>query len=210
MSSGSQKVRKSGSDDSVVEYYGHELCEGEGRTQIQREDYSGPNRDSEGNSNKTTYSLFSDTDTAQSHKAIEQLKSRITIRVSWIYRMICMSKDARFGQETSQAKEETNDKILISNLAQILEKLCRQGQYVAIRFDDHWTSMDSRLTYCYQPWNWVWSIVTGWIDDDQDTRAGGPVQRPNNNEFVFLLSSKAGECNLNLIGTNRLVLCDFD
>lgn len=31
---------------------------------------------------------------------------------------------------------------------------------------------------------------------------------PNNPEFVFLLSSKAGGCGINLIGANRLVLFD--
>lgn len=33
---------------------------------------------------------------------------------------------------------------------------------------------------------------------------------PKENQFVFLLSSKAGGCGLNLIGGNRLVLFDPD
>lgn len=33
---------------------------------------------------------------------------------------------------------------------------------------------------------------------------------PNDRQFVFLLSSKAGGCGLNLIGGNRLVLFDPD
>lgn len=39
------------------------------------------------------------------------------------------------------------------------------------------------------------------------------VQRfndPDNNEFIFMLSSKAGGCGLNLIGANRLVMFDPD
>ena len=33
---------------------------------------------------------------------------------------------------------------------------------------------------------------------------------PNQRQFVFLLSSKAGGCGLNLIGGNRLILFDPD
>ena len=33
---------------------------------------------------------------------------------------------------------------------------------------------------------------------------------PEGNEFIFLLSSKAGGCGINLIGANRLILMDPD
>lgn len=33
---------------------------------------------------------------------------------------------------------------------------------------------------------------------------------PESNEFIFMLSSKAGGCGLNLIGANRLVMFDPD
>jgi len=33
---------------------------------------------------------------------------------------------------------------------------------------------------------------------------------PNSPEFVFLLSSKAGGCGLNLVGANHLILFDPD
>ncbi|KAF9199077.1 DNA-dependent ATPase protein rad54 [Haplosporangium sp. Z 27] len=89
----------------------------------------------------------------------------------------------------AKIKKDTNDKIvLISNYTQtldIFEKLCRQNQYGVLRLDGTMTIKKRQKL----------------VDRFND---------PDGNEFVFLLSSKAGGCGLNLIGANRLVLFDPD
>ncbi|KAL4067932.1 DNA repair protein, SNF2 family [Scleroderma citrinum] len=86
-------------------------------------------------------------------------------------------------------KTTTNDKIvLISNYTQTLdlfEKLCRSKKYGFFRLDGT-MSITKRQKL---------------VDQFND---------PNGNEFVFLLSSKAGGCGINLIGANRLILFDPD
>ncbi|POG80389.1 putative dna repair and recombination protein rad54 protein [Rhizophagus irregularis DAOM 181602=DAOM 197198] len=89
----------------------------------------------------------------------------------------------------AKIKNETNDKIvLISNYTQTLdlfEKLCRMKKYECLRLDGS-MSIKKRQELVNQ------------------------FNNPNNPEFVFLLSSKAGGCGINLIGANRLVLFDPD
>ncbi|KAI0636974.1 DNA repair protein, SNF2 family [Trametes polyzona] len=84
---------------------------------------------------------------------------------------------------------ETNDKIvLISNYTQTLdlfEKLLRSKKYGYFRLDGTMT-INKRQKL---------------VDQFND---------PNGKEFVFLLSSKAGGCGINLIGANRLILFDPD
>ena len=86
-------------------------------------------------------------------------------------------------------RQHTNDRIvLISNYTQTLDlfaQLCRQKGYPYVRLDGS-TGMGKRM-----------KLVTKFND---------PLQ----NQFAFLLSSKAGGCGLNLIGGNRLVLFDPD
>ncbi|KAK7054769.1 DNA-dependent ATPase protein rad54 [Paramarasmius palmivorus] len=86
-------------------------------------------------------------------------------------------------------KTHTNDKIvLISNYTQTLdlfEKLCRSKKYGYFRLDG------------------TMSIVKRQKLVDQ-------FNNPEGKEFIFLLSSKAGGCGINLIGANRLILFDPD
>jgi len=89
----------------------------------------------------------------------------------------------------AMTKATSNDKVvLVSNYTQTLdlfEKLCRLRRYIFVRLDG---SMSIRKRM---------KIVDRFND-------------PESNEFIFMLSSKAGGCGLNLIGANRLVMFDPD
>lgn len=84
---------------------------------------------------------------------------------------------------------ETNDKIvLISNYTQTLDmfdRLCRERNYGVLRLD-------------------------GSMNVNKRQKLVDKFNDPEGAESVFLLSSKAGGCGLNLIGANRLVLFDPD
>ena len=86
-------------------------------------------------------------------------------------------------------KRETNDKIvLISNYTQtldLIEKMCRYKKYGALRLD-------------------------GTMNINKRQKLVDRFNDPDGAEFIFLLSSKAGGCGINLIGANRLVLIDPD
>ncbi|CAH1775691.1 unnamed protein product [Owenia fusiformis] len=86
-------------------------------------------------------------------------------------------------------KATTDDKVvLVSNYTQTLdlfEKLCRYRGYIFVRLDGS-MSIKKRA-----------KVVEKFND-------------PCSPEFIFMLSSKAGGCGLNLIGANRLVMFDPD
>jgi len=76
--------------------------------------------------------------------------------------------------------------VIVSNATQTLDlfvALCRQRSYPFLRLDGS-TSISKR------------------------TKLVAQFNDPTRREFVFLLSSKAGGCGLNLVGANRLVLFD--
>ncbi|KAL9613256.1 MAG: hypothetical protein Q9167_002216 [Letrouitia subvulpina] len=89
----------------------------------------------------------------------------------------------------ARIRQDTNDKIvLISNYTQtldIFDKLCRSRGYGCLRLD-------------------------GTMNVNKRQKLVDKFNDPDGDEFVFLLSSKAGGCGLNLIGANRLVLFDPD
>ncbi|CCJ29865.1 unnamed protein product [Pneumocystis jirovecii] len=89
----------------------------------------------------------------------------------------------------ARIRKDTNDKIvLISNYTQtlnLLEKLCRSRRYGSLRLD-------------------------GTMNTNKRQKLIDKFNDPESDEFIFLLSSKAGGCGLNLIGANRLILFDPD
>lgn len=89
----------------------------------------------------------------------------------------------------ARIRQDTNDKIvLISNYTQTLdlfERLCRNRAYGCLRLD-------------------------GTMNVSKRQKLVDKFNDPEGKEVVFLLSSKAGGCGLNLIGANRLVLFDPD
>ena len=89
----------------------------------------------------------------------------------------------------ARIRQDTNDKIvLISNYTQtldIFDKLCRHRGYGCLRLD-------------------------GTMNVNKRQKLVDKFNDPEGEESVFLLSSKAGGCGLNLIGANRLVLFDPD
>ncbi|KAF8623451.1 hypothetical protein AX15_006237 [Amanita polypyramis BW_CC] len=86
-------------------------------------------------------------------------------------------------------RTQTNDKIvLISNYTQTLdlfEKLCQSKKYGFFRLD-------------------------GTMTITKRQKLVDQFNNPEGKEFIFLLSSKAGGCGINLIGANRLILFDPD
>ena len=86
-------------------------------------------------------------------------------------------------------RAKTDDKIvLISNYTQTLdlfERLCRSRRWGFFRLD-------------------------GTMNINKRQNLVDRFNNPEGSEFIFLLSSKAGGCGLNLIGANRLVLFDPD
>ncbi|XP_058820119.1 DNA repair and recombination protein RAD54-like [Topomyia yanbarensis] len=86
-------------------------------------------------------------------------------------------------------KMNTSDKIvLVSNYTQTLdlfEKLCRKRGYAYVRLDGTMTIKKR-----------------GKVVDE--------FNKADSKEFIFMLSSKAGGCGLNLVGANRLVMFDPD
>lgn len=86
-------------------------------------------------------------------------------------------------------KSNTSDKIvLVSNYTQTLdffEKMCRKRGYGYVRLD-------------------------GTMSIKKRGKTVEEFNKPESSQFIFMLSSKAGGCGLNLIGANRLVMFDPD
>ncbi|CDO94418.1 unnamed protein product [Kluyveromyces dobzhanskii CBS 2104] len=99
------------------------------------------------------------------------------------------SKFSVLARFLHKIRTESNDKIvLISNYTQtldLIEKMCYGNHYGVLRLD-------------------------GTMNINKRQKLVDRFNDPEGQEFIFLLSSKAGGCGINLIGANRLILLDPD
>lgn len=103
--------------------------------------------------------------------------------------------------------KQTNDKIvLISNYTQtldLMERLCRNKKSVSLNAPRR----SVRLPVC--PYIRYGCLrLDGTMNVNKRQKLVDRFNDPDGKEFVFLLSSKAGGCGINLIGANRLILFD--
>ncbi|KAF9535262.1 DNA repair protein, SNF2 family [Crepidotus variabilis] len=110
-------------------------------------------------------------------------RSSLPVRCDWGGKFLVLERFLH------QIHTQTTDKIvLISNYTQTLdlfEKLCRNKKYGFFRLD-------------------------GTMTITKRQKLVDQFNNPEGKEFIFLLSSKAGGCGINLIGANRLILFDPD
>ena len=123
------------------------------------------------------------------------------------------------GNPTSRSfltkmRAETNDKIvLISNFTSTLDlfqKLCDSKRCVVVRFSSRSPSRRRRADRRPLPRarSFGWLRLDGTMTVNKRQKLVDQFNDPDGDKTVFLLSSKAGGCGINLIGANRLILFD--
>lgn len=86
--------------------------------------------------------------------------------------------------QTMRAAKQGERIVVVSNYTQtldLIQGMCDQAGYPVLRLD-------------------------GTVTSTRRTKIVDEFNAPNSGAFVFLLSSKAGGCGINLIGGNRCVL----
>ncbi|CAE6476442.1 unnamed protein product [Rhizoctonia solani] len=106
-------------------------------------------------------------------------------------------------------RRETNDKIvLISNYTQtmdLFERLCRSKKCGYLP-----RLLVLRTKFVFLIYSYGCIRLDGTLSVAKRQKLVDRFNDPEGKEFVFLLSSKAGGCGINLIGANRLILFDPD
>ncbi|XP_051567327.1 DNA repair and recombination protein RAD54-like isoform X2 [Myxocyprinus asiaticus] len=116
----------------------------------------------------------------------------------------------------AMTRSTTSDKVvLVSNYTQTLdlfEKLCRTRRYLYARLDGT-MSIKKRAKIVERfnsPSVSLFTVHTSCVQPVLLGNTNTLIPALQNPEFIFMLSSKAGGCGLNLIGANRLVMFDPD
>jgi DNA repair and recombination protein RAD54 and RAD54-like protein len=108
-------------------------------------------------------------------------------------------------------RKETNDKIvLISNFTatlDVFEKLCHNNRFGALPCS--FPLLRALILHPPPLTNsYGFLRLDGTMTTQKRQKLVDKFNDPDGKEFIFLLSSKAGGCGINLIGANRLILFD--
>lgn len=107
-------------------------------------------------------------------------------------------------------RKETNDKIvLISNFTatlDVFEKLCHNNRFGFLALLPLLPLSDSPFLLAHHSYGFL--RLDGTMTTQKRQKLVDKFNDPDGKEFIFLLSSKAGGCGINLIGANRLILFD--
>ena len=86
-------------------------------------------------------------------------------------------------------------------------------QYCSYVYTGQGVKNDQKCAYVIYEWslrNYAYVRLDGSMTIKKRAKVVEKFNDPTSPEFIFMLSSKAGGCGLNLIGANRLVMFDPD
>lgn len=122
--------------------------------------------------------------------------------------ILTMSLTGRARRFITTMIRDSNDKmVLISNYTQsldVFERFLKDRRYVSLSFP--FDSPISKKTIHASRIPWL--RLDGQMDSSKRQKLVDQFNKADHPSRIFLLSSKAGGCGINLIGANRLVLFD--
>lgn len=129
---------------------------------------------------------------------------KMMVLMRWVVAKQSLSAQSLlYSRFIQRMRANSDDKIvLVSNYTQTLDLL--EKLFMALR----WVIVfhaDQPNSYIYR---WAFLRLDGTANVNKRGKLVERFNQPDSREFIFLLSSKAGGCGLNLIGANRLILFD--
>jgi len=117
--------------------------------------------------------------------------------------------DAKLRAKVKPVHEELSGKLLLLHRMLLTMRILGNGDRVVLV--SNWTATLDLIEKLCEQYGWPVHRLDGSVNASKRLKLVEDFNRADNPKaFVFLLSSKAGGCGLNLIGANRLVMYDPD